>query len=228
MSTASLSIGMLTLGFIAYHFTINSRSLRLRFAQAFGEARSLSWWVYLQRLWGFILFGLVPALVFVARGYSLEQFGMAWKAGSETFYWTVGLGAVVVLMNYFVGKTPSNLAMYPQIRMDSWPPHVVLMSALTWLLYLLGYEFMFRGWLLFSCVEAMGPELAIVINASLYALVHVPKGLNETVGAIPLGVLLCWLTLQTETIWIAFLVHSIMALSNEWFSMYYKLKSHRR
>ncbi|RME04338.1 MAG: CPBP family intramembrane metalloprotease, partial [Bacteroidetes bacterium] len=105
-----------------------------------------------------------------------------------------------------------------------WPRSVVVASAVTWVLYLLAYEFMFRGWLFFTCLDAMGPELAIVVNVSLYALVHVPKGFNETVGAIPLGALLCWLTMQTGTIWIAFLVHSIMALSNEWFSMYYTRK----
>jgi len=224
MSKASLSITLLTLGFIAYQFVISSERLRDGFARRVGQERSLAWWIYFQRLWGLLLYGLVPWVIFSLRGNSLSDFGVKFQSGRETLIWTAGLGAVVVLMNYFVGRTPSNLAMYPQIRMHRWPRSVVVASAVTWVLYLLAYEFMFRGWLFFTCLDAMGPELAIVVNVSLYALVHVPKGFNETVGAIPLGALLCWLTLQTGTIWIAFLVHSIMALSNEWFSMYYTRK----
>lgn len=224
MSAASLSISLLTLGFLAYHFVISSEKLRAIFARNTGQSQSVAGWIYFQRIWGFVLYGVVPLLVFSMLGYSVSDFGVRFQSGKETLIWTVVLGTVVVVMNYFVGRTPSNLAMYPQIRMKSWPGKVVVASAFTWVLYLLAYEYMFRGWLFFTCLETLGPELAIVINVSLYSLVHMPKGFNETVGAIPLGALLCWLTLQTGTIWIAFLVHSIMALSNEWFSMYYTQK----
>ena len=215
---------MLTLGFLAYHYVISSQKLRASFARRMGQDQGIAGWIYFQRFWGFLLYGVVPLLVFRARGYTISDLGVRFQSGHETMLWTTVLGAAVVVMNYFVGRTASNLAMYPQIRMKSWPGRVVVASAFTWVLYLLAYEFMFRGWLLFTCLEVMDPELAIVVNVSLYALVHLPKGFNEAVGAIPLGVLLCWLTLQTGTFWIAFLVHSIMALSNEWFSMYYTRK----
>ncbi|MFN8134788.1 MAG: CPBP family intramembrane glutamic endopeptidase [Bacteroidales bacterium] len=57
---------------------------------------------------------------------------------------------------------------------------------------------------------------AIALNTAIYMLVHIPKGIKETLGAIPLGVLLCYLTVQTGSIWIAVMVHIVMALSNEW------------
>lgn len=227
MTSASLSITLLTCGFIAYQYFISSEKLRTRLAERFGEIAALSSWIYLQRLWGFLLYGILPLGLFWLLGYSIPDFGVRFQSGKETLIWTLGLGAVAVILNYFVCRTPSNLAMYPQIRIKSWPSVVVAASAATWVLYLLAYEFMFRGWLLFTCTDAMGLELAIVVNVSLYALVHIPKGLKEAVGAIPLGLLLCWLTLQTGTIWIAFFVHCILALSNEWFSMHYSLKVQR-
>lgn len=224
MSISALSISLLTLGFIAYQFVVSSEKLRAAFAGRVGHEKSVAGWIYFQRICGVLMYGLIPLIVFSFLGYSVSDFGVKFQSGKETLLWTVGLGVVVFVMNFFVGRTPSNLAMYPQIRMKSWPVKVVVLSAVTWTLYLFAYEFMFRGWLFFTCLEAMGLELAIVVNVSLYALVHLPKGFNEVVGAIPLGALLCWLTMQTGTIWIAFLVHSIMALSNEWFSMYYARK----
>jgi len=50
-------------------------------------------------------------------------------------------------------------------------------------------------------------------------LIHVPKGLRESVGAIPLGILLCYISLSTGSILAAILVHVIMALTNEWASL---------
>lgn len=96
---------------------------------------------------------------------------------------------------------------------------MVAHNAFTWIAYLFGYELMFRGLLLFTTVEFMGAWPAIILNTALYALVHVPKNLEETIGAIPLGLLLCLITLSTGTFWVAFGVHTCLALSNFFFSL---------
>ena len=62
--------------------------------------------------------------------------------------------------------------------------------------------------------ETVGVWPAIAVNIALYSATHIPKGLDETLGAIPLGLVLCWLTLASGTIWIAFLVHVAMAWTN--------------
>ena len=66
---------------------------------------------------------------------------------------------------------------------------------------------------------AAGP--AIALNSALYAFAHFYKGPGETFGAIPVGVLLCYLTIVTGNIWCAVVIHALMALSNEWFSLYF-------
>ena len=83
-----------------------------------------------------------------------------------------------------------------------------------WAAYLFGYELLFRGVLLFPLADELGVWTAIAINIALYSATHIPKGLDETIGAIPLGLVLCILTLYTDTIWIAFIVHVIMAWTN--------------
>lgn len=96
---------------------------------------------------------------------------------------------------------------------------MVAHNAFTWIAYLFGYELMFRGLLLFTTVEFMGAWPAIILNTALYALVHIPKNLEETIGAVPLGLLLCLITLSTGTFWVAFGVHVCLALSNFFFSL---------
>ena len=51
---------------------------------------------------------------------------------------------------------------------------------------------------------------------------HVPKGAKEGIGAIPLGLLLCMITFRTETIWVAMIVHFVLSLANEWYSLKYR------
>jgi membrane protease YdiL (CAAX protease family) len=68
--------------------------------------------------------------------------------------------------------------------------------------------------LLFLLVDTLGVVAAIAINVMMYAISHVPKGLSETLGAIPLGLVLCILTLKSGTIWIAFFVHIALSFTN--------------
>jgi membrane protease YdiL (CAAX protease family) len=93
------------------------------------------------------------------------------------------------------------------------------LSASSWVAFLIAYEFMFRGFLLFSSVTVLNPAAAIGLNVAIYALAHFYKGPLEVVGAIPLGIILCYLTLHTGNIWSAVIIHSTMALSHEWFSL---------
>ena len=53
-----------------------------------------------------------------------------------------------------------------------------------------------------------------LIGWAFYSATHIPKGLDETIGAIPLGAVLCLLTYASGTIWIAVIVHIAMAWAN--------------
>jgi membrane protease YdiL (CAAX protease family) len=67
---------------------------------------------------------------------------------------------------------------------------------------------------LFPIYQLVGLWPAIAINVALYAATHIPKGIEETIGAVPLGIVLCILTLQTGTLWIAIFVHVALAWTN--------------
>lgn len=210
-----------TCGFIAYYFIAKSEKLKEKYAVKNGIEQTKIDWVIIERLVGVFFLGIVPIItVFVAFDKELSFYGISSDNLLLSTYWILGLSPLMVLMNYLNCKKADNLAMYPQIRVNNWSGKLVFNSAITWIAYLLAYEFLFRGYLLFVTLDYLGVWPAIAINASIYALVHVYKGIKEAYGAIPLGVVLCLITIQTGNIWVAFFVHVVLALTNEWFALW--------
>ena len=167
---------------------------------------------------GFISMGILPAifcLVFFSK-LTLADLGLTfiYKTAQFSIFWILGLSVLIIPLVYFSAKKPKNLVNYPQIRAKVWTKKMVFINALGWFLYLFGYEFLFRGILLIPLIEPLGMWPAIAINIALYSATHIPKGLDETIGAIPLGFVLCLLTISSGTIWIAFIVHVVMAWTN--------------
>ncbi len=204
-----------SLGFMFYYYLPDSTFIQKILKSVKGESR----YVIFQRFLGVFLFGIISLLVIVFPGTSkLADFGIITPV-EETYFWTIILSLAVVAMNYFNSRTPANLAVYPQIRKEVWSIKLIILSLLSWIAYLLSYEFLFRGFLFFASVHLLGLWPATAINVAIYALFHVPKGIKETVGAIPLGIILCYLTFRTGSIWIAVFTHIVMAVSNEWLSI---------
>lgn len=177
--------------------------------------------IYSRRISGFLLFGVIPFIILLATSKDhLQEYGLNFKNLPATFRWLCIFMPVVVVFDFFMARSEKNLSAYPQIRETEWNYATLLKSTLSWILYLAGYEFMFRGFLLFSCSHYFGSSMSIAINTLIYSLAHINKGISEILGAIPLGIILCIITLNTGSILFAFIIHVTLALGNEWFSIY--------
>lgn len=173
-----------------------------------------------QRLWGFFILGCLPlAIILLSGTKDLGYFGLN-PPKMESYFWAIVLSLIIIPMNYFIAGTKGNLKMYPQIREVEWPVGLIVQSAVSWILYLFSYEFLFRGFLFFASLPVLGLPWTIVLNTIIYALVHLPKGYREIIGSVPLGILLCYLTFITGSIWVAVFSHIVLALSSEWFSIH--------
>lgn len=174
----------------------------------------------IQRLWGFVFLGILSALLIpLVFDGSFKEYGLSFSFSQLPPWWSYLLIPLVVVTGFFSSRSPANLALYPQIRIRNWTPPILVFSALSWIAFLVAYEFMFRGLLLHASLSVMEPWSAIAINCTLYAFAHFYKGPLETFGAIPVGIILCYMTLLTGNIWSAVILHSVMALTNEWFSI---------
>ena len=211
--------------FVAFWFTSKSERVKSYFYRKYVFDRASVRHITFNRLAGFVFMGVVPAVIclFLLPEYRLADYGLTFRADTlvYTLWWTAGLSLLVIPLAWVSAKKPKNLVNYPQIRAKVWNNKIVAVNAAGWALYLFGYEFLFRGILLFPLAIQLGVWTSIAINVALYSATHIPKGLDETIGAIPLGIVLCIVTLTSGTIWIAFLVHLAMALTNSFVALKY-------
>ncbi len=176
--------------------------------------------ILFNKLSGFLFFALLPGLIFFSAWQIPGHFyGIAWGEVFENWYWLIGLPALLITMNYFSAQNPDMYLRYPQMRLAGWKASTFLLSASGWTTYLIGYEFLFRGILLFSCVEAFGVWPAIAINVAIYSAIHLTNGMKETLGAIPFGLVACWFVVTTGSLIIPIIMHISLSVSTEFFTI---------
>jgi membrane protease YdiL (CAAX protease family) len=88
--------------------------------------------------------------------------------------------------------------------------------------FLFGYEFFFRGVMLYTFLEHYNPFLAILYCTIPYLIIHIFDSRKEIVGTIPFGIILCTITYLTSSIWFAFLMHLALSAVYEISIFYYQ------
>ncbi len=86
-------------------------------------------------------------------------------------------------------------------------------SLVGWSLYLVGYEALFRGTLLFALFRAAGAWPAIVITTAVYALAHLDKRAGEILGSVPMGIVWGMACLEAGGLWPALMCHVAVAVA---------------
>ncbi len=224
ISSENLRFGIAILwcvvGFGSYYFLSHSITFKRRFGAPCRILDRQGNHVLLQRILGFLFLGVFSVLIILfLPELSLKEYGLSFTFHAAPPAWTWLLIPLILIMGYFAARKPGNLENYPQIRAKIWTPGMIALSSSSWVLFLVGYEFLFRGFVLHASLDIMDPVPAIALNSALYAFAHFYKGPGEIFGAIPVGILVCYITLSTGNIWGAVILHSIMALSNEWFAL---------
>lgn len=216
--------------FVAYWFTAQSERIKKRFYQNHDFDSASVKHIFFTKLVGFITMGVAPTVIalLLIPELGLADYGLTFIPETTFFsvVWTIGLCVLVIPLAFISAKKPKNLENYPQIRAKNWNQKILFTNLLGWALYLFGYEFLFRGILFMPLVEPLGLWPAIAVNIALYSATHIPKGIDETIGAAPLGLVLCLLTYASGTIWIAFLVHVAMAWTNSLTALKYHPEIH--
>ena len=215
-----VGIVSITIGYTIYWFLSISEKFKKLFFR--GNNHDSNWlnYLFVVKVSGFVFMGLIPAIILLSTtSYTLDSLGL--KAGdyTQSLIYTSIMGAIILVVNYFAAKGKSNLEMYPQARAIHWNLKRILYNSTGWIIYMIGYEFMFRGILLHVCINAFGFWPAVAVNLSFYSATHIAKGLRETIGTFPYGLILCLITASTGSIAVAFFTHVILAISNDIYSV---------
>lgn len=172
--------------------------------------------VYGQRVLGFVVLGVVPALL-AAGGLSggLAAHGLMAPRG-EPSAWFLALVILVVLpILVLAQRSPRQWSHYPQLRPPCWDLRTHLLNAATWGLYLLGYELFFRGILTFALAREVGAWPGVAIVTALYVAVHLPKPAGEAVGTLPMGLIFGLTALVSDSILAVWLGHWMIAVTSD-------------
>ncbi len=205
------------ISFIIFWFPWKSEKLKQSYMDKYGEKGSEKFVMFSKYLGGLSMLILPLVACFIAfpeRDLVDYGFGMESDKILPTLLFTVGIVALMAPMAVVSARKEKNWVNYPQIRTKVWDRKLMRKNAWGWAVYLFGYEVLFRGVLFFPLYEEIGLWPTMAINIGLYSATHIPKGLDETIGAIPLAVVLCIITALTGNFWCAYLAHVAMAWTN--------------
>lgn len=171
-----------------------------------------------RKFMGLFLFGIVSLVLMVIFFSDVSRDWLLHLPGPMGWLLVVAGMALTATVGFFGSRQEKVRKLYPEMRMRRWKPFHFSLSVAGWFVYLAGYEFLFRGFLLYLSIPAMGLPLAVALNVVLYALLHWRKSPKEALGAIPFGIILCLLTIHTGSLLAPVLVHLGLSASTEIFS----------
>lgn len=120
------------------------------------------------------------------------------------------LGVLPVIL--IAARTPHFQQTYPFFKYVAAGGIGLVIWELAYGFQFLAVEFFFRGYLLFGLQEKFG-YYSILIMTIPYCMIHFPKPLGESMGAIIAGVILGYLALKSRSIWGGVLLHWGVALT---------------
>ncbi len=168
---------------------------------------------------GFLLLGLIPGIIYFSFvETSFGAFGLTVHHLISTFWIVLILSVITISVAYFNQKAnPENNSL--QIPIKKWNFWLFSINSLGWIIYLIAYEFLFRGILLYECNIAFGYWAAIAINTAIYSAIHMVNGKEQAIGALVFGPIACYFVLKFGTLWIPIFMHIALSLSADFFSI---------
>ncbi len=166
-----------------------------------------------------VVYAAIPAiLVTVVLRKKLRDFG--WGTGD----WMLGLKAsaifilVMLAVTWFISAAPAFQAGYPHCRLAArdWTTFAVFEAF--FLVYFIGWEYIWRGYVLFGLEKAIGAPLAVLVQMLPFVILHNGKPAVETFSAIIAGIALGALAIRTRSFWYGVLIHWTVMLSIDLFS----------
>lgn len=154
-----------------------------------------------------VLYFIIPMLVilFLFRD-SPSDYGFQlgnWRTGLA---WTIPVCAVMAIVLWFIARTPAMQSYY-----DARAPKEVLRLLYFTGVDLFGWEFIWRGLMLFGLAQIIGPGPAILFQAVPFAFMHLGKPELETLSTVFGGIGFGFIAWKTGSFVYPWLIHWFIA-----------------
>lgn len=169
----------------------------------------------------FLLLGVLPAVMvrFVFRE-RLRDYGVSLGVRVRTVRTLLLLAPVFLLAGWLGAGNAALAEHFPINPRAGETPAAFALHAATYFLYYVGWEFYFRGFLLFGLRDAVGDANAVLIQTLASVLLHIGSPAPEAFGAIFGGLLWGMLALRTRSLLSGLGQHFLLGISLDYFLCY--------
>ena len=172
-----------------------------------------------------ILFFFLPILI-IKNVFHERPRDYGWQVGDRKAGWLVltwGVPLVLVLA-WLSSKDLAFRHQYPLFisRLDDFPLQgqnitVFILYEFTYIFYYIGWEFFFRGFVLFGLKDSIGVVGALVLQAAISTMLHASKPLPELITAFPGGIIFGLVALRCRSLRSVIFAHWLLGFSLDLF-----------
>lgn len=202
--------------FAGFHFsTTQNRLIPIFKKVGLSEEKSIIVAGATRKYVGGVVLGVGSGAYLLAHRKSLSNHGLTLNNLKKSVLLTATLSPIFVGIVAANMKQPVMWQYYPEIRGKHFTPTFAVLSASSWLAYLTGFEFMFRGFLLHHWQEKYSTADALAMTTVLYTLVHLPNNWREMLSCIPMGYIFGGMSLATNSMLSPYLMHGMISITSD-------------
>lgn len=170
---------------------------------------SWGWWFGFQGVTGFVIPVLILTLLFRRKP---GEIGLGLGDGRLAALLAGLYLPLVAVGTWVLSAEPSFQAQYPHFKAAAFDWQTFAAYEALYLFYWIGWEYLWRGFVLFGTAPALGAPMAIVVQTVPFAILHADKPAAEAYLSILGGLALGALVWRCRSFWIAVPIHAAQML----------------
>lgn len=227
-----LSLIIASIGFILWYVFSSSLRLPIRYQIMYDANPPYVSRILRRRTLAVLIYALIPLFIIRFTSWvscaTLQDLNIHFTWNKEVAMYTMAGVFIALLLSLLTTPKTASLEIYPELRIRFWRPRILITSALSWVMYILAYEFFYRGLLFQSLRFHMNDGLAIAACTALYSLTHYFKLNRLTTASILYSVAACYVVLRTGSLWPPIITHLVLCLATEWLSIRHHMEMYVR
>ena len=169
-----------------------------------------------------LLMGVVPALIIkLVFRERLADYGVQFGDRTRTVRSFLLAAPAFVLAAYLCSRSLVIRDAYPINQNPDMSAGEFGLHACTYLMFYLGWEFHFRGFLQFGLRDKLGAANALLVQVMASSLLHIGTPCVETYTAILGGILWGLIAFRTRSLLSGLLQHFLLGIALDWFICYW-------
>ena len=165
-----------------------------------------------------LFFGVAPVMLWrLVLRRPLAEIGLCVGDARFAVKLLATMVPVLIVIAWISSHDPEIRTEYPLANVTGDDVGQLALLEAAYLLYYVGWEVFFRGWLVLALAPRIGALHAVALSTLVSTAVHYGKPGGEVWAALIAGVLLGWFVLRTRSIIGAIVFHAVVGIATDLF-----------